>query len=729
MGYDLGKRLAVLRKQVDGSFGSQVNFSRVLFGSIAGLGLLAFVIGSFETHSKKPPADATYSQEVEVWQENLQNNLNSRIAWIESIPVLSVFSDLYFSYAEAVLDTLYNQPSTEVLDGGISFQKAGFSVAQKIINGLLRIGFVFIVFWPLWILAYAIGTYIERKYLRPRPTPDILGICDPGKGPFYSGILGQLRPNHKLSGTEYSCPSLACPAMEKKQNIISHSLYQTLKKYDALNETNTGLVQTILAYKDFPSFVEEEQSAEKQSEQEMLGELAVEQELGESEAQRSFITNDLGTIEERATEILPCLLHAHRALVKFYEANKEKIESIAHLERNVTAYHKVLHKLAEGVPELTKLLLFSLTPGRSDSIVKLTPQAVASAYLSIEAGKALVYKRAGDRFTLISKYPHLQSRAVIQSLLSYHQEYDAELRLSLRQAIISSRRHGDFGRAFLPMRMPAESRALRDWLEILWAQPERRANTAYLVELDAHIDEINHRWEKELCDRFRTNLRENPTRASKKEVRAHPLWKGLAYKSVVLLPLRELLNIGLSGIHETRLERISMLLELTRKFQQSISISARLPGFKRQAIEAANGENTGTIIPLIRKQHEGEKTIVSWLIMRRMLVRFNWLSTRVGDDAVPTDGLVQAIVINRPKAEQAVVFGLDAVVPLRQRRYKVLFGSQWEHVHYSTNPHPDDISVYVEPEVYEQEIKRKQKEVELGILDKPEDLEAPVAIA
>ncbi len=194
-------------------------------------------------------------------------------------------------------------------------------------------------------------------------------------------------------------------------------------------------------------------------------------------------------------------------------------------------------------------------------------------------------------------------------------------------------------------------------------------------------------------------------------------WKGQAFKSVVIFPLDSLMELTFANIEKTRLKRIVELMDDTRELQGSLSISARLPGFKRQAMEAAKWKTQiGNILTELKSQKGGERLVEKWMILRRMLTRYNWLSTRIGDDAVPTDGLVEAILIDRTKPETPEVIGLDAVAPLRQRRFKELLGENWEREFYQSVIHPRDIKVYINSEEFKRDLAKKMTQAQNGSL-------------
>jgi hypothetical protein len=128
-----------------------------------------------------------------------------------------------------------------------------------------------------------------------------------------------------------------------------------------------------------------------------------------------------------------------------------------------------------------------------------------------------------------------------------------------------------------------------------------------------------------------------------------------------------------------------------QKFNASLAISAQLPGFKRQL------ENENEVADERNKSR-------NWDLVKKMLTRYNWLSTRLNDDAVPPSGLIYGIVLDR-RLEQTKTLEFETLVPLRQRRLKDLFGENWERKYYKNNPHPNDILTFVDRAEFEARLK------------------------
>ncbi len=691
-GYATANSLPAFGKQFGETRSSQWGFFQAILALTLLLALLLWLL--IPPFDIPPSTEALRSltSETDTWPQETKFEFSRRVKWLEDSPLVITpgAAELYRSFAKG-LSRFFETGTSGYEDGGLLAISGLHIWFGRLATGVfLRLGFVILAFWPFWLVAFFAGKFLVRDKWRHSKEQSILGVCDRGKSPFYSGIYGPFKPNNNFSGTDFSVPGLACPALANKKSALDHKLSSVLKEYEAFNETNLELVRVILAHADFPGRVQEDET--EQEEAQVRGML--EDEQGRL-SQTGFVTNAGGTLEEHALEGLAAVLEAHKILSRHVKSLEEKGAKSSVLNSNYPGHRTNLERLFISSPPLVRLLSSFLTPSRIWAASRLTPQIVATAYLAAEAGKSLVYKRHGQGFTRVSIFPQLQARAVLHAMVPYHRDYVGEQRAVIRHAIICSKRHVDFGRAFLPIRMPIESRVLRDWLEVMYADTDKREEMAQLVELDGHLEEIHVNWRAGFANRLRQEIE-----AKEGYEQPHPAdryWKGIAYKSVVLMSVRILVDIALRGVHEERKQRINTLLYLTRKHQSRIISGARLPGLKRQAMEAEKYGDDADGISLPWQEHaENEKLTENWRIVRRMLSRYNWLSTRVGDEAVPLVGLISGILRAENHDGSSNLVGLDGLVPLRQRRFVELFGRAWESIYYSNNPDPEDLDVYTD---------------------------------
>jgi hypothetical protein len=223
---------------------------------------------------------------------------------------------------------------------------------------------------------------------------------------------------------------------------------------------------------------------------------------------------------------------------------------------------------------------------------------------------------------------------------------------------------------------------LRDILEVLYIDKDKLKDSSLITELDAYLDEVLHNWQNNFLALVKAELNNSEETSFNPDL-------GIVHKSIVLLKQEKVLELALKGYTKPRLERIHSLMKHAQKFNASLAISAQLPGFKLQL------ENE--IIDERNKSH-------NWDLVKKMLTRYNWLSTRLNDDAVPPSGLIYGIVLDR-RLEQTKTLEFETLVPLRQRRLKDLFGENWERKYYKNNPHPNDILTFVDRAGFEARLK------------------------
>ena len=532
MSYNLGKRLSDLKKQTDENLSARWHIGRTAFLTFLGLvaaRYLIFPLVETPTYQQavkiqNTPEDAEAESEKDLWIQDTQALVSERIAWLSNSPiVLMPGTDQIYENIARHLDQTFdlspNKSKNEEVDFFFTFSDIPIWWSRMVAGSTLRLTFVILAFWPLWIIGLLSGYFFMKFSNKKKLSPTILGVCDRNVSPYYSGIYGPYKPNHSFSATEISCPGLACPKMADKSVVEKHGLVSLLKRHKAYSETNFELLRIILEHSNYPHFVEEENPIIAE---EPDGPIELENRISKT----GYVDNEKGTLIDGVSLSLPALLEAHTATLRYIDTLKRNKISLADLEKNYPNHLASLQKSCSSISKLAQYLVSSLTPSRLWAIASLPASVVASAYLSTEAGKVLVYKRSGNGFTVTSLYPHLQARAIIQSIVPYHQETNGDTRLIIRQALISSRRHGDFGRSFLPIRMPIESRALRDWLETLYSENEKRQEISQLVELDGHMEEIHNNFRSRFIQRTRTSHKEDAIS------RNHELWKGLVFKSV-----------------------------------------------------------------------------------------------------------------------------------------------------------------------------------------------------
>ena len=176
---------------------------------------------------------------------------------------------------------------------------------------------------------------------------------------------------------------------------MSHRLTETLRKYKAFNETTFNLVRIVLAHSDFPAFVPEESVTS--TDEDSTG-----PESPQKQSQTGYVTAENGKLAETTLEGLAGVLSAHEKLRFYIETLKKKGVTSEKLSANYGGHLGNIKKLTASLSPLAKLLVVTLTPKRQWELGQLTPDMIATAYLAIESGKSLVYRRHQEGFVLIA---------------------------------------------------------------------------------------------------------------------------------------------------------------------------------------------------------------------------------------------------------------------------------------------------------------------------------------
>lgn len=685
VGYTFTKHFNVLSVFLGNAGHSRISFSRAFLGSLFAFAAIAFSAVLFSSD---------ISQTLS-WEGHIERQTRERVEWLEESHIIIPLSsaDAYFNYASHVVESLplHNTQAPSESKVNALFEQPFRAVSKFVVEALLNLGFVFIAFWPIWgasaCLAVLAMMLIAKK--QRRRALDILGACHNRITSFYSGFYVPLNPNHKISGTDFSCMSMATPRLATRSPALAHKLTATLKEFEALNETNLSLVRIILAYKDYPGIVDSENGAETSNDS--FRGLS----LGSRfhSPANTFVNNEL-TLETAACDSLNSALTAQRFFRRFFSSS-----SLATQPTTYSSFSEFLAKEGGKLGSTALSLVKLATIKRAHAISKLHPAIVASAVLALEAGKSMTFERAGIKFTPISRFPNLQARAVIQSIESYHKEYSGDVRLVIRQAILCARRHGDLFRTFVPVSMPIPSRALRDQLEFLYAKPSGRSELGEFIELHAYLEEIYSSWRDNFIPSICKNTGEGQENNSKFAT------FGLIYKSVVLVPLAKIVEALSPSLEDEVVEsRVSQLISNTKHIRGVYASSSRLPGFGNKVVQlqeskidhSAELESWG---PEVNKQR--------WLIAKEFLTKYNWLSTRIGDNAVPENGIVYALNIHSTLNGGQTVEGLSSVVPLRQRRFKEIFGPQWEKMLFPNSSETHRVEVHLNPTDYQMSLEKK----------------------
>lgn len=499
---------------------------------------------------------------------------------------------------------------------------------------LLRIAFIVIACWKLWVLALIYGIVGARRKLRAYRADDLLGETGNGRI-FYSGIRAGLDGVDEQGLPGLQVTGLASVKRVSESVADRSELARILVEFAANNRTNLGLVQTILAYAEYPAYV-----ADRDHQAEL--ELAF---SGE-------------TLANHAARLLRSVLTVHRS---FVVGQSPKVEA-ASLD-DTTQFD------SEGYANaVAGSLVRVLTDGLRKKIAVLSPREVATALLALEAGKVMTYAFEGGKWLRRSSFLQLNARAVLHAVASFAEEYSGSSRALIRQALIYGARTSVFAPVRMPVTLTDECRALRQWVEVLMACPHELAAVSDHAEFFALVTEANRKWEKLFYH----------------SLEAGNLDGGWATPSnLFLLPLGQVLAVGRSAVGATILDRVHLLTGLIAE-RERVAHTDDSPDETR----VSRAVNDRVLPPLDASQQNdlagrymlSPHDIKAWSSLRTILATFGWLARRVGDYTVPSSYLIFAVVKPEEPVQgvsEAGLLGIPAMVPFRATRLNERWGKGW----------------------------------------------------
>jgi len=578
----------------------------------------------------------------------------------------SAVASLNTSWAERLVSFQTNAQNWLILHGSVleqrifeSFSVTAFQIASSIgadsalstiygvfSNGFLRVSFIFIACWRIWLIAMLIASFQACSKLKPYYADDLLGQTGNGRL-YYSGIRAGLDNLDEAGAPDVLVPGLACLRKCSEQELMQSELWQVLNKYNAVNQTNKDLAATIVYYNNYPAYVarsgEEEQLAQTYQGSQLADNaakildrvLTVYNDLLGGKKQQRQLQAYTGTQPNKLglqyKDILP---------MAFAKKEQEKISSDTYLLNVELALNRVL------------------TSEQKKVLITIPLKTLTTAILAIEAGKPLGIDPAGDTWVRATNFQQLGARAVLHSIPAYPRDYRSFERNMIRQALIYGLRRSVFGAVFLPISITKQSLALRQWCEVLLACPHELPRVTDEVQLFGIAMEVHERWQHAFINAISHGVKDI-------------VEEGFATETGTLfVPASALLAIfdKVADIEEK-----AHLRELTSKVDswqhQNLVEGETVPDYER--IPRSFSQNEISDIVAI---HGLDATrVVEWSYLRYILYHYSWLARRVGDSTVPESYIVFASVHYMDD-----IIGRNGMVPLRNTRLVELWGHHWK---------------------------------------------------
>jgi hypothetical protein len=533
---------------------------------------------------------------------------------------------------------------------GVSENPGVFSTIYiGLFSAILKIAFLTLACWRLWLVVIAFTAYKGWQSWKVHVGPDILG--DTGNGRlFYSGIRAGLDdlnaegiPNNQVVG-------LACPKQVASQIVDVSELGQLLKRYKVDNAANMALAGIILAYSDYPAYV-----------------ASIEQES----LLNKFIFP--AKLAENATAILERVLDLHA----FYAHGQSDADFLEYLEQfdNLQAKQSTI-TYEQYSKNLQKAFHRVLTPQMRQDLAKLSAEKIATIILAYEAGKTMAFGFAGGKWLRVSNYSQLTARSILHSVSAYVKGYNYTERSQIRHALIFASRQSYFGPIKLPNNICEESRAARQWVELLMACPHNLEAVANDVEMYGIICESHKKWKEIFLNKVVT--------AQVEVTQGVYATQG----NLFLMPISQLMSIArecLSSKDLRRLNDLSVLVGQQQRLDSMVldnssddSSKGNVPAYAKVLQPFTDQE----VLELSTRQGIKPELIKEWSSFRLVLNQFGWLARRVGDYSVPENSLILAVLRpgqGHPDSNQFGRIGAPGMVPLRGTHLEEKWGKNWQN--------------------------------------------------
>jgi hypothetical protein len=505
--------------------------------------------------------------------------------------------------------------------------------------GLMRLIFVLIAGWKVWMVAIGLGLIFSHMAFLPYAGSDFLGQTGNNRL-YYSGIRVGLENSDSSSGApRLQVTGLACPPKTPANTVQKSSIGRLLERNEAVNATNLALAGVIDANSAWPAYLA------NQDEEKLLSE---------------FIdTPDLYEL----TEVLL------QDAFELYWSYRDGVEP----DRLFLPETSGTQTLQEHRAHLAYALNRVLTAEMKEDMAELSPCELATVLLALQAGKTLAYSQDGGRWHKKSQFPQLSARAVMHSVSEFGKEYDFDQRTRLRRALVYGARSSELGPIRMPVDLDRQSRALRQWVEVLMACPHELCAVADETELFGLVYDCHNGWISELFGAIVTLNPEVTTKSFATD------------SNLLFIPVRSIIELAKKVIPEANLIRLSELVSLVSQRQKLETLSLeflqesggepqKLPPYKKVLSPIPFKE-----IKELAKEHElSEQEIKDWSSIRVLLNSFGWLARRVGDHGVPGHYLIHSVLKKaNAESEQASMIMLSGMAALRATRLKEKWGPSW----------------------------------------------------
>lgn len=620
------------------------NYSRLvarsvftILGALLGVLLTVHVVRRNEPEELRlVDARQTLAQSGVEWGGDVVGEIASYQEWLSlhgTALEVGLFADSASLLAHSMVATAGED--TAVAEMGI-FKQAYISMH----TGLLRALFLVIASLRAWLVVIGAAVVFGLRSFRPYDGDDVLGQMGNGRL-FYSGVRAGLDVLTADGAPDVQVRGLACPQFSSQLEARNSQIWKVLGEYGAQNGTNEALTAILAKNGDLAAYVcapEEDGSMAK-----------------------VFAGATLG--EHAADLVAACLeLQALYAAGQLTNAVEEAPESPASAQFSSHEYALAVRSAMSRV----------LSIDEREEVGRLSVAEVATAVLALLCGKVLAHSFEGGRWVLRSQFPHLSARAVLHSVLAYPTDYNFQQRTRIRQALVYASRSSAFAPVRMPTGMSSDAWALRQWMEVMLANPHQLPAVADEVELVGIVRAAHEKWSVEFLE----------TASGLEASGAQECVATTA--GLLFVPLKQVLEILQRAVSSVQVRRIEALLARVSNRQRAHAAELA----KREG-EVPEHISFDRIFPPLR---EAEVVALSalhgfsagevrdWSALRIVLTSYGWLARRVGDYTVPESSLIFAVFKSREPLPGANSFGLvgkSGYVPFRGAKLESRMGPSW----------------------------------------------------
>lgn len=544
-----------------------------------------------------------------------------------------LFESIADALAKSVLEVGESAKEPEKLN-------LGSRILVSVYSGFLRLGFLVIASFRVWVVAILLASVWGARIYRPHMGADILGQMGNGRI-FYSGVRAGLDkvtddgiPNTQIVG-------LACPEAASASEVHSSSIWAVLGEFDAANPTNQALAAIIIKHADWQAYV-------PPSDEEQLYE--------------QFFSGS--TLAENTACILRSTLMLHALYAAGATAKPPLDDDTPSNLQSLSSddYGRLLKRALHQV----------LVPDLRQAIGSVAPSIIATTVLAYEAAKALAFSFEGGRWLKRSSFPHLSARAVLHSVPAYADDYDYSSRQMIRRGLIYASRHSPFAPVRLPVDLSTETFALRQWVELLTACPHQLESVADEVELVGAVRFSHEAWARHFLDSA-VALSPDIARSSY----ATPT-------NLLLVPMIKVLGIMRQSFDHGQLRRLEQLVQIVSTRQKLDSLAAQ--SSDNETIDVSSIERLPP--PLTQEERDtlgalhglAADDLRDWSTFRVILNSYGWLARRVGEYSVPESSIIFAVLkceVESPDANELGLVGRSGMIPFRGTRLQERWGRTW----------------------------------------------------